>query len=223
MQHSRYIAAIEEAGWSVLNLPEEPHLPDSVFVEDTAIILSELAVMTRPGAETRRPEVNSIRHALANYMPTKDISDSAILDGGDVLVAGKHIFVGLSSRSDANGAAELAAIAKPLGYSLETIAVKACLHLKSAVTSVGDHTLLYNPKWVRADAFEGFSMIPVHPNEPSAGNCVDLDGVLLHGEAFPKTRAVLEDAGFSVAAAPMDELAKAEGAATCCSLLLQST
>ena len=118
---------------------------------------------------------------------------------------------------------ELAAIAKPLGYSLETIEVKACLHLKSAVTSVGDHTLLYNPKWVSSDAFEGFNMIPVHPDEPSAGNCVDLDGVLLHGEDFPKTRAVLEDAGFSVAATPMDELAKAEGAATCCSLLLQST
>jgi dimethylargininase len=219
-QHGAYTAALKEAGWEVATLPEEPHLPDSVFVEDTAVILAGLAVITRPGSESRRPETKSIAKALSSMLPVAFISDSAILDGGDVLVVGKKIFVGQSSRSDSAGYSELRNLAKPLGYGVETIPVKSCLHLKSAVTAIDDRTLLLNPKWVNPELFKEYNFVEVHADEPAAANCVNLGEVIICDDTFPKTRQRIQAAGFLVNSISLDELAKAEGAATCCSLLI---
>jgi dimethylargininase len=219
-QHGGYITALKGSGWEVHTLPEEPDLPDSVFVEDTAVVLDGLAVLTHPGSESRRPEVKSIAMALSTLLPVASISSAAILDGGDVLVAGKRIFVGMSSRSNHAGASELAELAKPLGYELEAVTVDSCLHLKSAVTAIDSGTLLINPKWVNPDLFEGFRHVEVHPDEPDGANCVDLGSTVLYGDAYPKTKLRIQAAGFDVSAIAMGELAKAEGAATCCSLLV---
>ncbi|NQU49101.1 MAG: dimethylargininase [Planctomycetes bacterium] len=219
-QHIGYITALTESGWEVHNLPEEPELPDSVFVEDTAVVLDGLAVLTHPGSESRRPEVKSIATALSTLLPVASISSSAILDGGDVLVAGRRVFVGMSSRSNHAGAAELAELVKPLGYEVEAVTVTSCLHLKSAVTAIDSDTLLINPKWVSPNLFEGYKHVEVHPDESDGANCVDLGGTVLYGDAYPKTKRRIQAAGFDVTAIAMDELAKAEGAATCCSLLI---
>jgi len=219
-QHSRYITALNEAGWEVTTLPEETYLPDSVFVEDTAVILAGLAVITRPGSESRRPETKSITKALSSILPVACISDSATLDGGDVLVVGKKIFVGQSGRSNLAGSSELENLAKPLGYKVETIPVDSCLHLKSAVTAIDDKTLLLNPKWVNPELFTEYNLVEVHAEEPAAANCVNLGKVIICDDAFPKTGQRVRVAGFHVNSIPLDELAKAEGAATCCSLLM---
>jgi dimethylargininase len=219
-QHRVYVKALKEADWEVITLPEEPELPDSVFVEDTAIVLDGLAIITRPGSESRRPETKSIEEALSPILPIASISDSAQLDGGDVLVVGKKIFVGLSSRSMRSGVAELADLSRHLGYEVEAVAVDSCLHLKSAVTCVDSQTLLINPQWVAPDLFREFRLIEVHPSEPEGANCVNLGPRVLYGEAFPETRQRIQAAGFEVDAIPLDELAKAEGAVTCCSLLI---
>ena len=219
-QHSGYVSALKEAGWEVHSLPEEPDLPDSVFVEDTAIVLDGLIVITRPGSKSRRPEITSIEGALSSLLPVASISNSALLDGGDVLVVGKKIFVGMSSRSIHSGATELAHLAKPLGYEVETVTVDSCLHLKSAVTAIDRRTLLINPRWVNPELFLGYELVEVHPCEPDGANCVDLGKTVLYGDAFPKTKQRIQFAGFDVNSIPMDELAKAEGAATCCSLLI---
>lgn len=221
-QHSGYQAALKNAGWQVRTLKEEPDLPDSVFVEDAAVVLDGLIVITRPGAESRRPETNSIRDAVASLLPVASISNAATLDGGDVLVVGNKIFVGLSSRSRATGAAELAELAKPLGYEVITAPVSSCLHLKSAVTAIDPNTLLINPEWVNPTLFEGFQLVEIHPSEADGANCVDLGSTVLYGDSFPRTAERIQAAGFDVTAIPMDELAKAEGAATCCSVLIPS-
>lgn len=213
-QHRGYEAALRKAGWEVITLPEEPELPDSVFVEDTAVILPGLAVITRPGAASRRPETKSIEHALSSLLPVAVMSDATQLDGGDVLVVDKKIFVGLSSRSTPTAVAELAELARPLGFEVEGVAVEACLHLKSAVTALDHHTVLINPQWIGPEWFSEYRRIEVHPSEPNGANCVNLGARILHGAAYPETRQRIDAAGFSVDAIPMDELAKAEGAAS---------
>ena len=219
-QHGEYVKALGAAGWQVVQLPEQPELPDAVFVEDTAIILDGLAVISHPGAVSRRPELDSIEESLAAIGPTVRLSPEVTLDGGDVLVVGKRIFVGISERTNPRGADALDALSRNLGYTLETVPVTTCLHLKSAVTSLGNDTLLVTPLWVDTDLFEGFQLFDVVESEPWAANCVDLRGSLLHGAEFPKTANALRNAGFRVTSIAMDELAKAEGAATCCSVLI---
>jgi dimethylargininase len=219
-QHSRYLLALEAAGWEVQNLPEEPDLPDSVFVEDTAIVLEGLIVITQPGAVSRRLETESIERAVAAILPVATLPETAFLDGGDVLVVGKKIFVGLSSRSKRTGVSELAKLAQPIGYQVVPVRVSECLHLKSAVTALDPKTLLIHPQWVNPDLFGDYRLVEVHPDEPDGANCVDLGSTILYGDAYPKTMEKIQAAGFEVHAIPMDELAKAEGAATCCSLLI---
>lgn len=220
-QHRGYVRALQAADWEVISLPEELELPDSVFVEDTAIVLDGLAIITRPGAASRRPETKAMQKELAKLLPVASISDSAQLDGGDVLVLGKQIFVGMSSRSTHAAVTELAELTRLLGYRVEAVSVEACLHLKSAVTCLDPETVLINPHWVAPEVFGAYRQIEVDPTEPDAANCVDLGSKILHGAAYPRTRQRIEAAGFAVEALPLDELAKAEGAASCCSLLIR--
>ena len=144
-QHAQYEAALKQLGVAVLSLPEAPDLPDSVFVEDTALVFDEFAVILRPGAESRRPETESIRHVLAPYRRLFEIEAPARVDGGDLLRVGKRVYMGITTRSDSNAAEQLQEILNPFGYALTVVPVTGCLHLKSAVTQVSDDTLLVNP------------------------------------------------------------------------------
>ena len=220
-QHLRYQGALAELGCLLVSLPPETDLPDSVFVEDTAIVFDELAVITRPGADSRKPETASIEVRLAPYRQLAHITAPGSLDGGDVLRYGKKVFVGISDRSNKAGIKQLATILSPYGYETEGIDVEGCLHLKSAVTQVLDDTLLINGNWVDADHFVGMNLIRVDPDESMGANALRIGGTVIYASQFPKTRQRLESAGTNVRTVDISELAKAEGAVTCCSLVFE--
>lgn len=218
-QHAAYEWALVGAGCTVRRLDTTEPLPDSVFVEDIAVVLDEVAIISRPGVQARRSETGAIADWLANVRPLRHIESPGTLDGGDVLVVGRTIFVGASDRTNAAGATQLRSLVSRYGYTVERVPVTGCLHLKSAVTAVAEDTLLINPSWVSADRFAAFSLIEVDPNEPYAANAVAVGGKVIYPAAFPRTRSRLESRRFVVEALDMDELAKAEGAVTCCSLI----
>lgn len=221
-QHEGYIQALKEVGCDVIELPEDADLPDSVFVEDTAVILPEVAVITRPGADSRRPETESIIHALQSYRELLCIQEPGTVDGGDVLVLDKDICVGMSTRSNQAAVDQMNTFLEKFGYRAQGVEMHDCLHLKSAVTRVDARTLLINRHWVDPRHFAGFDLIDVDPSEPFAANCLPVNGEIIFPAAFPKTRAKLEARGYKVRTVQVDELAKAEGAVTCCSLIIPS-
>ena len=220
-QHEAYVRALAELGCQVIELPEETELPDSVFVEDTAFILPEVAVITRPGADSRKPEVESIIPALSPYRPLLHVATPATVDGGDVLVAGKQIFVGMSTRSNREVVIQLNALLEDFGYKVWGVELRDCLHLKTAVTRVNDQTLLLNKAWVDASNFPGYDLIEIDASEPFAANCLPVRGKIIYPTTFPKTRNLLENKGFRIVPVDLSELAKAEGAVTCCSLIIE--
>lgn len=221
VQHREYRRALAALGCRVLTLPAEAALPDSVFVEDAAIVLDEVAVLTRPGAPSRRGEVAGIADALRDHRPLLAIEAPGTLDGGDVLRLGRTLYVGESARSNAAGVTRLRELLAPHGYAVETVPTHGCLHLKSAVTQLDDHTVLLQPAWVERARFTGFRVIDVDPAEPHAANVVRIGDALLIPASFPRTRQRLLDAGFAVTAVDVSELQKAEGAVTCCSLVFR--
>jgi len=218
-QHQKYEETLQSLGVEVLALPEEPDLPDAVFVEDAAVVLDECAILTRPGADSRKPETESVARALAPYRRLYPIQAPGTLDGGDVLVVGKRIWVGLATRSNRSAIDQMQAFLEPYGYAVHGVPVSGCLHLKSAVTRVAQDTLLINPAWVDQAAFPGMQFIEVDPAEPYAANALMIEEAILYQPAYPQTLLRLEAAGIHPKLVDQSELAKAEGALTCCSLI----
>ena len=221
-QHAAYQSLLTELGCQLIMLPAEDPMPDAVFVEDVALVLDEVAVMTRPGAPSRRSEGAAVAIALGQYRPLLAIEAPGTLDGGDIMRVGKSIFVGQSARSNAAAVEQLQALLAPHGYRVESVPMRDCLHLKSAVTAVADDTLLINPQWVSPDAFAGFRLIEVDPAEPHAANALRIGDALVYPACFPRTQARLQALGLCVHSVDVSELQKAEGAVTCCSLVFSA-
>ena len=223
-QHSQYEEALRAAGADVTRLPACDDLPDSVFVEDTAVVFDEIAVVTRPGAASRRDEVSSVRDVLATHRTIASIEAPATLDGGDVLVLDRDVFVGLTPRTNLSGMQQLRAHLAPFGYAVRAVPVRGCLHLKSAVTRAGATTLVVNPSWVDPGLMPGWEVIPADAREPFGANVLWLGGATIVSEAFVRTNAALaRDSGSRLIPVPAGELAKAEGGVTCCSLVLRES
>lgn len=225
-QHAAYVHALADLGCEVVILAALDQMADSVFVEDVAVVFDEVAVMTRPGATSRREEGASVQAALASYRPVLRIDAPGTLDGGDVLRCGRIVFVGRSTRTNCEGIEQLRNLVRPFGYRVEAVDMRGCLHLKSAVTAVAEGILLINRDWVDAEAFAEFQLIEVAVDEPHAANALRIEvngrAALVYPDCFPLTLARLREAGIPVTAIDLSELQKAEGAVTCCSLLLQS-
>jgi dimethylargininase len=219
-QHRQYESALRELGLAVLALPEEAELPDAVFVEDTALVLDECAILLRPGAVSRQAEVASMGKVLGHFRRLHGIQTPARVDGGDILRLGRRLFIGVGQRTNSEAVKQIRSLLAPLGYTVEPVRATGCLHLKSAATEVGAGTLLMNPKWIEPDALADVKCIEVDPSEAYAANALRLGETVLFPEAFPRTRARLERANIRTRTVPADELAKAEGALTCCSLIL---
>jgi len=219
-QHHKYVTILKQLGCNVIELRAEADLPDSVFVEDTAFILPEAAVITRPGADSRKPETESIIPALSPYIKLIHVREPATVDGGDVLVLGKNIYIGRSTRSNREAIDQLNEMLGEFGYTVIGVEMHDCLHLKSAVTRVDDKTLLINKNWVDTHHFEKYDLIEVDPSELYAANCLPIGESIIFPTTFPKTRAKLEERGYKVVTVDISELAKAEGAVTCCSLII---
>lgn len=221
-QHEAYEQALAKAGCAVRRLPADGEMPDSVFIEDTAVVLDEVAVVTRPGAASRRAETAAVADALSVHRPLVRIQAPGTLDGGDVLVADRTVFVGLSARTNEAGIGQMRDALAPFGYDVRAVPVNGCLHLKTAVTRVADGVLLINRYWVPADAFAGWELIDVDPAEPFAANALLVGGRLIYPEELPLTLGRLRSRGIDVLPVPADELAKAEGGVTCCSLIFRA-
>ncbi len=220
-QHRAYEEALESLGCRLVGLPELPEQADAVFVEDTAVVLEELAIITRPGAESRRSETRSTAALLAGFRRLAYIQAPGTLDGGDVLVVGRTLYVGRSGRSNAAGITQLAKAVEPHGYTVTAVELKGCLHLKTAATLVAPGLLLINPAFVDRHAFADMDFLEVDPREPHAANAVLVGHRIIYPRSCPHTRERLLGRGLQVVSVDMSETEKAEGGVTCSSLIFE--
>ena len=217
-QHAAYASALAGSGWKVEQVPVAEECPDSVFVEDTVVVCDDLAVLTRPGAPPRRPEVDGVAAVMASLgLRTARIEAPGTLDGGDVLQAGTTVYVGRGGRTNGEGIRQLRALLAPLGRTVTGVPLGEVLHLKSAVTALPDGTFLLLPDLVPAGLFP--AVRPV--TEESGCHVVPLGGdrVLIAASA-PRTAESLEDLGFTPVVVDIGEFEKLEGCVTCLSVLL---
>lgn len=221
-QHEEYVDALRRLGCEIEHVLELPHHPDSVFVEDCAVVLDELAIIARPGAESRREEVHTVAEVLEQYREkVYYIEAPGQLDGGDVLRVGNQLWVGLSQRTNADAVLQMQAVLRPFGYTVEAVRMgEGCLHLKSAVTQVAEDLLLLNPAWVHPDYFPGFDFVFTDPDEPGAANALMFGDTVVFPSDFPFTALALAEAGIELLLVDNSEVIKAEGGVTCCSILL---
>lgn len=217
-QHTAYVTALREAGALVTLLPEEPGLPDSTFVEDTLVVLDEVAVLCRAGAESREPEAAKMESAATQVRLCQRIVAPGTLEGGDVLRIGRTLYIGLSTRTNRQGIEQFHKIVSPLGYSIKTVPIHGCLHLKTAVTSPGDGLVIVNPAWIDATAFSGQHVLEVAEGEPWGANTLPVNETLLAAASSPRTLELLESHGLKVRRVGISELQKAEAGVTCLSV-----
>jgi dimethylargininase len=221
-QHHAYTKMLERFCGRVITLPAEADLPDSMFVEDPALVLDEVAVIFPLGTESRRAEAASLAAALDGFRTLRYVELPGTVEGGDMLRIGRQIYGGLSSRTNAEGLRQLQEIVKPHGYTVTAVPVRGCLHLKSAVTWLGRNTLLANRTWFDSSQIAGYRWIDVAAEEPHAANALAIGETVILPESFPSTRARIERSGFQVMTLDISELQKAESGLTCSSLIFET-
>lgn len=218
-QHQQYQSVLSSLGCKIVAVPTERDLADSVFVEDTALVLDEIAVLCLPGAVSRQAEVAGVKEVLQKYRTLVSIESPGTLDGGDLLRIGKVIHVGLSTRSNQSGIEQLRSIVANHGYFVNAVEIVKCLHLKSAVTEVAPDTLLINSDWINTSDFGDFELIDVDEKEAHAANALLVGGSVIYPSSFPRTLEKLAKRSIDVIPVDVSELQRAEGAVTCCSLI----
>jgi dimethylargininase len=221
-QHAAYEQLLSALGATVIRVPPAPELPDAVFIEDTAIVLAETAVITRPGAPTRQAEPPAVGAVLSSYRPVLAMTPPATLDGGDVLLVGRTLYAGRSSRTNQEGIAQLEHLLAAFDYRVVPVEFAGCLHLKSAVSCIADGLLLLNPAWVAEASFPALEVLPIDAREPFAANALRVADAVVYPTNFPRTCERLLQRGLEVAPIDCSELAKAEGGVTCCSLVFEA-
>jgi dimethylargininase len=221
-QHAAYRSLLESCGLEVVTLPALDDLPDAVFVEDPVHVLDQVAIALRPGAVSRRAEVEPLIDAIATYRPVARVEAPATIDGGDIMRIGKMVFVGRSGRTNEAGIQALAAIVSEHGYGVKAVAMRDCLHLKSGCTAVGERVVI-NPAWVDLDAFRDYDPIPVPSAEPAGADVLLLPGGrIVMSETFPRTAERLVSNGLEVLTVDVSEFEKAEAGVTCLSVLIEA-
>lgn len=220
-QHMNYIQVLQRLGVDVVTLPPEPEMPDAVFVEDTALVLDEIAVISSP-CTPRKRELGSMRQVLEKYREIAIIPATAKFEGGDVVGNGRRLFVGYSTRTNKDGLESLRSILQFHGYDLAPVEVRGCLHLSTAASYLGDDTFLINPEWMDCSPLSGYRLIEVPNEEPWAANVLSLGGSVLVPSAFPRTCELLDRLGYSVCPVDISELLKAEAGMTCMALIFKA-
>jgi dimethylargininase len=222
-QHGAYEDALRACGARVVRLAANRELPDCVFVEDTAIVLDEVAVMMSMGAETRRAEPPAIEAALRDYRQIERVELPATIDGGDVVLSGRTLFVGESPRTNAAGIAALRHVVSRYGYEVAGVPVRGCLHLKTACSALPDGSLLVNSAWIESKPLGSRRLVRVPEPEPWAGDVLVIGECIIVSDAFPRTAELLRQMGWHVIPVSVSEFAKAEGGVTCMSLVFRAT
>ncbi|MFN0252457.1 MAG: dimethylarginine dimethylaminohydrolase family protein [Kofleriaceae bacterium] len=219
-QHAAYIRALEAGGLAVTVLPTDEACPDCVFVEDTAVVLGGGALITRPGAPSRRAETQAIAAALDAFVDVLHMTEPGTLDGGDVMHVASSVFVGRSARTNAEGIAQLCAAVNPWGLDVVPVDLPpGVLHLKCVVTRLGGNRILLAMDTIPAETFRNVDVAWVPPDEAYAANCVAIDDHVILADGFPKTERELVRLGYTVHAVPYSEVRKADGSLTCQSIL----
>jgi dimethylargininase len=218
-QQKSYEQYLFSLGLNVTSLPAEPTLPDAVFVEDTAVVVDEVAVITTMGAVSRRPEVHTISPALAEHRPLEFINSTGTLEGGDVMRVGRTLYVGVSTRTNLEGISQLRTILAPYDYEVIAVPVRKCLHFKTGCTYLGRNMMLVNRAWVDLSPFEDFEVIDVPVSEPWAANVLVIDNNVLVPASCPRTSELLQSRAFHVHTIDVSELEKAEAGLTCMSII----
>lgn len=217
-QHSAYIDTLRTLGLEVMVLPPLPGFPDAYFVEDAAVVTPTIAVITRPGAPSRRGEVASIESALARLLPIARIEPPGTIEGGDVLRVGNRFFIGLSDRTHEDGARQLVRILDKHGFEGLLVPVGAGLHLKSSINSLGGDHLVVAAGFVPGSAFAEYDLLVLDPGDDYAANTLCVNGTLLVPAGFPRARRRLERRGLPIREVATSEMRKMDGGLTCLSL-----
>jgi dimethylargininase len=219
VQHSNYISILRELELKVNILKEEDMFPDSTFIEDVAICTPELAIITNPGAKSRRGEIGGIRQVLgAHFENIEQIILPGTLEGGDVMMVNTHFFIGISERTNNEGADQLTEILEKFGMTGSKIYLKEVLHLKTGVSYLENNNLLVYGELKNCKEFSGFNRIEIDDDESYAANSLWINGMVLVPMGFPKTKKKIENAGYSAIEADVSEFRKVDGGLSCLSL-----
>jgi dimethylargininase len=219
-QHAGYRAMLRGEGIDVVTLDANLSHPDSVFVEDAAVVLDEVAIITMPGAVSRRGEIDAIERTLRQYREAHRIALPGTLDGGDVVRIGRSLLVGVSSRTNLAGVRSLGLIAGRYGYAVSPVTVRGALHLKSACCALPDGRLFMNPEWLARTDVAAHDVVPIPSEEPWAADILLLDDVVCLADEHRRAVDLIDSLGFTTRTTPLSEFAKAEGGITCLSLLV---
>ena len=218
-QHAEYVKALEMCGLEVISLESDNNFPDSVFVEDTAILTPGCAIITNPGADSRKGETVDIKRALQQfYENIEHINEPGTVDGGDVMMAGSHFFIGISERTNREGANQLIKILEKYGYSCTQVPLKNVLHLKSGVAYLENNNLVATGEFIDKEVFEKYNILKINYEESYAANCVWINGYVLLAKGFPKTKKIIEEACFKTIELDVSEFRKVDGGLSCLSL-----
>lgn len=222
-QHTHYQQLLRDLGVKVIELPAEDRCPDSCFLEDTALVLDEVAIITRPGSEARRREVSGVVPAIVEYRNVLQIDAPGTLEGGDILRMGRNLFVGTSVRSNVQGIEMLGVALQPFGYKVIAVPMQGALHLKSVCTALDDHTLLADLRHLDPAAFPEYRLVQVPPDESPAANVLRVNGTVCIHAGFHKTIDLLQSQGYELSTINISEFLKAEAGLTCMSILFDAS
>ncbi|MBC8394581.1 MAG: N(G),N(G)-dimethylarginine dimethylaminohydrolase [Deltaproteobacteria bacterium] len=218
-QHQFYINALRQCGLEVIVLEADDLYPDSTFVEDTAVLTGKCAIIANPGAESRKGETEAMQHEIEKYFNhIETIQKPGTLDGGDVMEVGDHYFIGISGRTNTEGAGQLLQILNRYGYSGSMIEIKNFLHLKSGVAYLGNGNILAAGELIGQEAFQRLNLIPVDASESLAANCIRVNNFVIIPTEYPKLKGVLTHKGHAVIEIDMSEFQKMDGGLSCLSL-----
>ena len=220
-EHKGYEECLRNLGVQVVSLPAEESMPDAVFIEDTAIVLDEVAVLTHMGVDSRREEVESVGVVLEQYRPLERMVLPATIEGGDVLRIGRTLYVGITTRTNSAAIGQLQDILSPFGYDVRGVPVNGCLHLKTGCSFLGRNTVLMNSSWVDRSAFTDYTVIEVPREEEMAGNVLVINETVIIPKSHVRTAALLESHNFTLQTVDISELQKAEAGLTCLSLVFR--
>jgi dimethylargininase len=221
-QHERYCRALEQCGLGLERLPADLRYPDGTFVEDVAVLTAGCAVITRPGAPSRRDETVAMRSVLARHFGTlSEITAPGMLDGGDICQAGDHFFIGLSERTNEEGARQLAGFLETAGYTASCVDIRGMpelLHLKSGIAYLGDNRLALLPALADRAAFHVYEVVRPPADEQYAANCVRINDYVLVAAGYPRFQSILANLGYRLLTLDVSEYRKMDGGLSCLSL-----
>lgn len=217
-QHQEYIEVLTSCGVKVEILGADENYPDSCFVEDPAVVTKDFAIITNPGVETRNGEKQIMEEALKTFFDQFEYITDGFLEGGDVMQIDKHFYIGLSKRTNQEGANQFIKIVEKYGYTGEIVVLKEMFHLKTGVNFIGDNTVLVAGEFIEDPRFDRFQKLVVQNDEMYAANCIRINDYLVMPANFPKTKQQLQEAGFKIKEVHMSEFQKIDGGLSCLSL-----